>query len=208
MTNATYKRVMNQMQTLSAQLPDDFDYQEKGICYALRAVKLPQDFALLYKWMHEPHVIPQWQLNKPELELAVYFEKMLIDDHQRLYIIQIAGQDTGYLEIYEAKRDRLSLYYPALDTDIGWHILLGEKNVLGKGHFKAVMRMMSYFIFEYSPAEKIVGEPDENVKSYEYVAQEIAFEAQKKIHMLEKTAILYHCFREKFYETCGELAPR
>lgn len=202
------KRVMNEMQTLSAQLPDDFDYQEKGICYALRAVKLPQDFALLYKWMHEPHVIPQWQLNKPELELAVYFEKMLIDDHQRLYIIQIAGQDAGYLEIYEAKRDRLSLYYPALDTDLGWHILLGEKNVVGKGHFKAVMRMMSYFIFEYSPAEKIVGEPDENVKSYEYVAQEIAFEAQKKIHMLEKTAILYHCFREKFYETCGELAPR
>lgn len=202
------KRVMNQMQTLSAQLPDDFDYQEKGICYALRAVKLPQDFALLYKWMHEPHVIPQWQLNKPELELAVYFEKMLIDDHQRLYIIQIAGQDAGYLEIYEAKRDRLSLYYPALDTDIGWHILLGEKNVLGKGHFKAVMRMMSYFIFEYSPAEKIVGEPDENVKSYAYVAQEIAFEAQKKIHMLEKTAVLYHCFRDKFYETCGKLAPR
>ena len=196
------------MQTLSAQLPDDFDYQEKGICYALRAVKLPQDFALLYKWMHEPHVIPQWQLNKPELELAVYFEKMLIDDHQRLYIIQIAGQDAGYLEIYEAKRDRLSLYYPALDTDLGWHILLGEKNVVGKGHFKAVMRMMSYFIFEYSPAEKIVGEPDENVKSYEYVAQEIAFEAQKKIHMLEKTAVLYHCFREKFYETCGELTPR
>jgi len=66
--------------------------------------------------------------------------------------------------------------------------------------------MMSYFIFEHSPAEKIVGEPDENVKSYEYVAREIAYEAQKKIHMLEKTAILYHCFRDKFYERCGALA--
>lgn len=195
------------MQTLSSKLPNEFTYQENGILYALRALTLPQDFSLLYNWMHEPHVIPQWQLNKPELELAVYFEKMLIDDHQRLYIIQIEGQDVGYLEIYEAKRDRLSLYYPALENDLGWHILLGEKNVVGKGHFKAVMRMMSYFIFEHSPAEKIVGEPDENVKSYEYVAQEIAFEAQKSIQMLEKTAILYHCFREKFYETCGKLTP-
>ncbi|OTG83652.1 GNAT family N-acetyltransferase [Acinetobacter sp. ANC 4648] len=181
-----------------------------SICFLfvfLRALTLPQDFPLLYKWMHEPYVIPQWQLNKPKLELAVYFEKMLIDDHQRLYIIQIEGQDVGYLEIYEAKRDRLSLYYSALEHDLGWHVLLGEKNVVGKGHFKAVMRMMCYFVFEYSRAEKIVGEPDENVKSYEYVAQEIAFEAQQKIQMLEKTAILYHCFREKFYEKCGEFIP-
>ncbi|SCC73245.1 Protein N-acetyltransferase, RimJ/RimL family [Acinetobacter albensis] len=204
MTNAMPNRVINEMQTITSKLPNQFTYQEKGIGYALRALKLPQDFPLLYKWMHEPHVIPQWQLNKPELELAVYFEKMIIDDHQRLYIIQIDGCDVGYLEIYEAKRDRLSLYYSALDTDLGWHILLGEKNFVGKGHFKAVMRMMSYFIFEHSPAEKIVGEPDENVKSYEYVAQEIAFEAQHKIQMLEKTAILYHCFKYKFYQECGE----
>lgn len=192
------------MQTLSSQLPNDFSYQEKGIAYALRALTLPADFALIYKWMHEPHVIPQWQLNKPYLELAVYFEKMLMDDHQRLYVIQIEGQDVGYLEIYEAKRDRLSLYYPALENDFGWHILLGEKNVVGKGHFRAVMRMLIYFIFENSSAEKIVGEPDENVKSYQYIAQDIAFEAQKKIKMLEKNAILYHCFRDEFYKKCGE----
>ena len=121
------------MKTLSTRLPNRFNYWEKGIGYALRALNLPDDFLLLYKWMHEPHVIPQWQLNKPEPELAVYFEKMWVDDHQRLYIIQIAGQDVGYLEIYEARRDRLSLYYPALENDLGWHILLGEKHVVGKG---------------------------------------------------------------------------
>lgn len=191
------------MKTLSTRLPNRFNYWEKGISYALRALNLPDDFLLLYKWMHEPHVIPQWQLNKPEPELAVYFEKMWVDDHQRLYIIQIAGQDVGYLEIYEARRDRLSLYYPALENDLGWHILLGEKHVVGKGHFRAVMRMMIYFIFENSPAEKIVGEPDENVRSYAYIAQDIAFTAQKKLLMPEKTAILYYCFREEFYEKCG-----
>lgn len=117
------------MMTLSSQLLEEFHYEERGIAYGLRAVQLPQDFPLLYKWMHEPHVIPQWQLNKPELELAVYFEN--------------------------------------------------------------------------SAASKIVGEPDENVKSYAYIAKDIAYQAQKKIKMLEKTAVLYHCYRNEFYSLCG-----
>jgi len=196
------------MMTLSSQLLDEFYYEEKGIAYGLRAVQLPQDFPLLYKWMHEPHVIPQWQLNKPELELAVYFEKMICDDHQRLFIITIEHTDVGYLEIYEAKRDRLALYYDADDSDLGWHILFGEKHVLGQGHFRAVMRMMSYFIFENSTASRIVGEPDENVKSYAYIAEDIAYQAQKKIKMLEKTAVLYHCYRNEFYSRCGSYRQR
>ena len=39
------------MQTLSSNLPQFFSYAEKGIAYALRAVVLPEDFQLLYKWM-------------------------------------------------------------------------------------------------------------------------------------------------------------
>lgn len=193
------------MKTLSSCLPNHFNYQEKGISYALRALSLPDDFPLLYKWMHELHVIPQWQLNKPESELAAYFEKMQVDDHQRLYIIQIEGEDIGYLEIYEAKRDRLSLYYSALDHDLGWHILLGEKKVVGKGHFRAVMRLIIYFIFENSPAEKIVGEPDERVRSYEYIAQDIAFKAQKKSGCQRKMPFYTIVSEKNFMKNVGNI---
>lgn len=194
------------METISQKLPQRFIYHEKNIRYGLREVVLNQDFPLLYKWMHEPHVIQQWQMDKPELELKVYFERMSVDDHQRLYIIQINDRDIGYLEIYEAARDRLGLYYSADSSDFGWHILFGETDVVGQGHFRAVMRMMSYFIFENSSAKKIVGEPDENVKSYSYVEKEIAFEPQCKIQLPEKVAVLYHCFREKFYQKNGHLS--
>ncbi|WP_111895346.1 GNAT family N-acetyltransferase [Acinetobacter sp. MB5] len=194
------------MSTLSSQFANHFTYQERQIHYALRAVKIPEDLPLLHKWMHEPHVIPQWQLNKSETELAIYFEKMIVDDHQRLYMIQIDDQDVGYCEIYEAQRDRLSLYYLAQHEDVGWHILLGEKTVVGQGHFRAVMRMIFHFIFENSSAQKIVGEPDENVRSYRYVADEIALEAQGKIKMPEKNAILYYCYRDHFYKKLNELA--
>ncbi|WP_151753476.1 GNAT family N-acetyltransferase [Acinetobacter soli] len=190
------------MKTISKSLPGFFEYAEYQISYALRDVVLPQDLSLLIKWMHQPHIIPQWQLNKSELELAVYFERMLCDDHQHLYIVQIDGQDVGYLEIYEAKRDRLALYYDAKADDLGWHVLLSE-DAVGKGHFRAVMRMLSFLIFEHSNAEKVVGEPDLTMSVYERVRQDIALEPQGLIHLQEKTAMLYHCFREKFYQQCG-----
>ncbi len=151
----------------------------------MRDVILPKDLSLLVKWMHQPHIIPQWQLNKPELELAVYFERMLCDDHQHLYIVQIDGKDVGYLEIYEAKRDRLALYYDAKKDDLGWHVLLSE-DAVGQGHFRAVMRMLSFLIFEHSNAEKVVGEPDQTMSVYEKIRADIALEPQGTIQLQEK----------------------
>ncbi|WP_436896912.1 GNAT family N-acetyltransferase [Acinetobacter baumannii] len=188
------------MLTKSKLLPSFFKVKKFNSVYEFLEFDLKRDFTKIFKWMHEPHVIEQWQLNKDEIELFIYFEKMIKDDHQRLFIIKIEGRDVGYLEIYEAKRDRLSLYYNADKDDMGWHLLLGEIDVVGKGHFRNIMRMICLFIFENTNAKKIVGEPDVNVKSYQYVAEEIAFEAQKLLDMVEKKAILYHCHRKKFYE--------
>ena len=185
------------MPTLSAQLPNQFQYEYQSRQYRMREVVLPDDLKLLQQWMHQAHVIPQWQLNHSVTALAVHFEKMSVDDHQRLYIIEIDQKNAGYLEIYEAKRDRISLYYDADPYDMGWHILLAE-HAVGKGHFKAVMQMMCHCVFQYSPAKKIVGKPDIDVKSYALVQDKLAFEPQKQLNMPEKTAILYYCYREKF----------
>lgn len=185
------------MPTISEQLPNQFQYEYQNRQYGMREVVLPQDLKQLYQWMHQAHVIPQWQLNHSMTELAVHFEKMSVDDHQRLYIIEIDHKNLGYLEIYEAKRDRLSLYYDADPHDMGWHILLAEEAV-GQGHFRAVMQMMCHFVFAHTSAKKVVGEPDIRVKSYGFVQDQIAFEPQKIIDMPEKKATLYHCYRDKF----------
>lgn len=186
------------MKTITSKLPNSFNVVRNELNYGLRVFNLNDDFLKIYNWMHQTHVIPQWQLNKSEVELYVYFEKMVVDDHQKLYIITINNIDVGYLELYEAKRDRLGLYYEAEINDIGWHILIGNINYVGKGHFKNLMRMICFFVFENTSAEKIVGEPDINVRSYKYVEKEIAFEQQSKIYMKEKTAVLYHCYRQIF----------
>lgn len=120
------------MKTISQQLPDYFEYHEDGTQYYLRQVQYPQDIPLLHQWMHEPHVIPQWQLNKSELDLQVYFDKMLADDHQRLLIVGVDSKDVGYTEIYEGKRDRLGRYYEGDDNDLGWYLLFDDKSLFSK----------------------------------------------------------------------------
>ncbi|RKG38714.1 GNAT family N-acetyltransferase [Acinetobacter rongchengensis] len=192
------------MNTISQQLPDYYEYHENGTQYYLRQVQYPQDIPLLHQWMHEPHVIPQWQLNKSELELQVYFDKMLADDHQRLLIVGIDGKDVGYTEIYEGKRDRLGRYYQGDDHDLGWHLLFGDKSVFGKGFLRPTIRLLSFYIFEHSQAKKIVGEPDHTVKPYAAVVEEMCYESQRLIPMAEKTAMLYYCFRDTFYHKFGQ----
>lgn len=186
--------------TLSRKLPNECTYQEAGLNFSLGQVVYPDDIVLLHRWMNMPHIIPQWQLDKSVKDLSVYFEKMLADDHHRLYLVGIDGVWVGYTEIYEGARDRLAGYYETDKDDLGWHLLLAESQAFGKGFLRSIIRMLTFFIFEHSNAQKVVGEPDSTVKPYEAVAQELLYEPQYLIEMPEKTAMLYFCFKGRFLQ--------
>lgn len=190
------------MQTISSTLPDNFSLEMNNHTYGLRQVRYPDDLPLLHKWMHTEHVIPQWQLNKPELELHIYFEKMLADDHQRLYIITLDGRDIGYSEIYECYRDRIARYYDALPYDMGFHELLGEPDVLGHGHFLPVLMLQAECILRHVPqTEKVIGEPDVTLSFFRFYAKKLGMAEHKRIDLPEKLASLYFCYRNDFYQS-------
>lgn len=194
------------MTTISSRLPDTYSVSAYNKTFSLRAMQYPEDMKLLYKWMHAEHVVEQWQLHLPMPQLRVHFEKMLKDDHHRLYIILCNDKPIGYTEVYEAARDRLSMYYKAKETDMGWHILLGDPEVVGRGYLKPTGAMISNFIFENTDADKIVGEPDSEIGIYKWVADSFGYFLQRTIDMPEKTAALYFCTREDFYESRGYLS--
>lgn len=193
------------MPTITQNLPDTFSIEAYQKTFALRPVKYLDDMPLLYKWMHAEHVVDQWQLHLPMPQLKTHFEKMLADDHQRLYLILCDDKPIGYTEIYETARDRLSQYYKAKETDMGWHILLGDPAVVGKGYLKPTGMMISKFIFEHTEAKKIVVEPDSKVEVYQWIADSFAYHVQRLIEMPEKTASLYFCNRDEFFESRGYL---
>ncbi|MBI0426481.1 GNAT family N-acetyltransferase [Psychrobacter sp. NG27] len=194
------------MPTITQNLPDTFSIEAYQKTFALRPVNYPDDMPLLYKWMHAEHVVDQWQLHLPMPQLKTHFEKMLADDHQRLYLILCDDKPIGYTEIYETARDRLSHYYKAKETDMGWHILLGDPAVVGKGYLKPTGMMITKFIFEHTEAKKIVGEPDSKVEVYQWLADSFAYRVQRLIEMPEKTAALYFCNRNEFLESRGYLS--
>lgn len=191
------------MTTRSQQLPDRFSIEAYGKIFSLRPVVYPDDMSLLYQWMHAEHVVDQWQLHLPMAQLKVHFEKALADDHQRLYIISCNDKPIGYSEIYEASRDRLAQYYKAKPSDMGWHILLGDPQVVGRGYLKPTGMLISEFIFENTDARKIVAEPDSHIEVYSWVADSFAYKAQRIINMPEKDATLYFCHRDEFYDSRG-----
>ena len=193
------------MTTISRQLPEHFEVEAINRTFGIRAMRYPEDMRLLYKWMHAEHVVDQWQLHLPMPMLRAHFEKMLADDHQRLYIITCNDEPIGYTEIYEAARDRLALYYKAKPEDMGWHMLIGEPSAVGRGYLKPIGMMVSKFIFEHTPAQKIVVEPDSEIEIYRWVADSFAYFEQRLIEMPEKKASLYFCHREAFFESRGYL---
>jgi siderophore synthetase component/RimJ/RimL family protein N-acetyltransferase len=185
----------------------DFNYRRadlpSGHCVTLRPVQLERDLTLLHRWMNTEHVIEHWQLNKPLPEFREHLSQALADDHHRLCLVNVNGEDIGYAEIYHASRDRLAQFYPAAEHDWGWHLLIGEPLKVGQGHAEAIIRVISQLIFAATPASKIVGEPDHRVKAYAVLGPRLCYEQQGLLEMPEKTAMLYYCWRERFVATWG-----
>jgi acetyl CoA:N6-hydroxylysine acetyl transferase len=185
-------------QTLSAQYIKVIN----GNSYGLRALSYPNDLALLHRWMNTQHVIQQWQMNKPLNEIATFLEKMLADDHQRLYLIMSDETPVGYVEIYECHRDRLARYYESSPDDMGWHLLFGETWFEGHGHLRPVLTMINHFIFESLPhTGRILFEPDSSVVAFKRVAASLAYDEIGRLAFPEKDATLYACARENFFKS-------
>ncbi len=188
------------MKHISQGLPDHYTMLVNGSQYGLRALSYPADLPLVHRWMNTPHVIHQWQMNKPLNELATFLEKMIVDDHQRLYLILLDETPVGYLEVYECHRDRLARYYESSMDDMGWHLLFGETWFEGHGHLRSVLAMINQFIFDALPnTSRILFEPDSSVTAFKRVAGDLAYTDAGRLAFPEKDATLYICERERYF---------
>ena len=109
---------------LQTQYP--FMIQQKEQSITFRSVSFAKDFERLYKWMHEPHVIPYWNLNISKQAYEQHLKTFLADSHQKLLIGEIDGVPMSYWESYMVEGDIISNYYPYEKGDQGIHLLIGE----------------------------------------------------------------------------------
>ncbi|WP_206186547.1 GNAT family N-acetyltransferase [Thermoflavimicrobium daqui] len=169
-----------------------------GKTISFRQVQLEEDLDRLHQWMHEPHVIPFWNLAIPREQYREHLCKFLADSHQTLYIGSLDGVPMSYWETYWAKDDILGKFYDFHPEDQGIHLLIGPPSFLGKGYIYPLLQTMTYHLFQHPQTEKIVAEPDIRNKKMIYVFQKCGFEFQKEIDLPDKRAALMYCYREPF----------
>ncbi|GEN32915.1 rhizobactin siderophore biosynthesis protein RhbD [Aneurinibacillus danicus] len=161
-------------------------------------VEYERDLHLLHRWMQEEHVIPFWKLNISLEKYKRHLEKFLNDQHQTLYLGCIEEIPMSYWEAYWVKGDIIEDYYPYDLFDQGIHLLIGEKEFLGKGYALPLLRAMVRFQFLTARTKKIVAEPDIRNKKMIHIFETCGFEPVKPIELPDKTGLLMFCHRENF----------
>jgi acetyl CoA:N6-hydroxylysine acetyl transferase len=168
---------------------------EIGRTISFRLLEKERDLTLLWRWMNQAHVVPQWKMAKPIGDIAAYIDANLADPHQDPYIGLIDRIPMSYWEAYWAKDDILGRYYPAEEKDRGWHMLVGEPAFFGRGIAPAVIRAFTRFLF--------LGEPSVEARRLLRYAPICAFEEQGEIDLPDKRAKLMFCHRERFIQQFG-----
>ncbi|MFS2154206.1 GNAT family N-acetyltransferase [Rhizobium sp. Rhizsp42] len=192
----------------TARRDADFAYSrydpDIGRTVSFRLLDKGTDLELLWRWMNQAHVVPQWKMAKPIEEIARYIDSNLADPHQDPYIGLIDGQPMSYWEAYWAKDDILGRHYAAEDKDRGWHMLVGEPAFFGRGVAPAIIRAFTRYLFLDDPATtKVVGEPSVAARRLLRYAPACAFEEQGEIDLPDKRAKLMFCHRDRFTQQFG-----
>lgn len=161
-------------------------------------VKLDRDLELLHHWMHQPHVIPFWNLNISLDRYRKHLQTFLADTHQSLYIGSLDGVPMSYWETYWAKDDILGKHYDVHPHDQGIHLLIGPPTYLGKGYALPLLQTMTAWLFEHTATQKVVAEPDIRNDKMIHIFTKCGFRLQKEIQLPDKRAALMYCHRETF----------
>ncbi|MFI8688218.1 GNAT family N-acetyltransferase [Rossellomorea sp. NPDC077527] len=172
--------------------------QEIQKTIAFKKVDFDRDAVLIHKWMMEDHVHPFWNLNIPLDQFQSHLKKALSDSHQTLYTGYLDGVPMSYWEAYLVKGDVIEETYSSAPYDQGVHLLIGEKEYLGKGLSLPLLRAMVSFQFHERETKKVVAEPDIRNDKMIHVFQKCGFQAVKHIDLPDKTGLLMFCERSEF----------
>ncbi|MFC7439649.1 GNAT family N-acetyltransferase [Laceyella putida] len=169
-----------------------------GKTISFRRVTLEHDLDMLFQWMHEPHVIPFWNLAIPFEKYEKHLRKFLADPHQTLHIGSLDGVPMSYWETYWAKDDVVGKTYDVHPEDQGIHLLFGPPSYLGKGYALPLLKTMVFRLFQHEKTEKVVAEPDIRNEKMIHIFKKCGFAFQKEIDLPDKRAALMYCYREPF----------
>lgn len=157
--------------------------------FTLSPVKPDRDLSLIHRWMNDPEVARYWQLDGPPQRTAEHLDAQFGLGYTQPLLARLSGRAIGYWELYQAAEDPLAAFYPALPTDLGVHLLIGEPDCRGLGLGGLLLRVLADAAQRQKP-RRLVAEPDErNLASVRAFAG-AGFTAEGTIELPDKCATL------------------
>lgn len=174
-------------------------HQASGKTITMRPIDLHRDLDQLFEWVHHPHTIPNWQLNKPKVQLYQHFRKAQENRHQSLFIVAVDQQELCYAETYFAPYDRLANFCEVSADDYGLHLLIGPPHAIGQGYSELILCTLTDYLFTYHRAKRVLVEPNHRMQQMSILERKLGFSNLGFIKLPEKKAILYAAEAEHFY---------
>lgn len=136
-----------------------------GQGWSLRPVRAESesspDVSLVHKWMHAEHVAATW---RQDWSLPRWFEELstqLAGEHSLPCIVSLDGREFAYVELYRVARDKIGECYSFHPRDLGVHIAVGDRQVIGRGLGSALLDTLAVGLLDADPeCRRVVAEPD------------------------------------------------
>ena len=136
--------------------------------YVFRPVTA-KDFALLERWLAEPHVAEWW--GDPAEELAAISEHMGSVSVEPL-IVEFSGRPIAYLQTYDPHLEDDHPYADQPFGTLGLDLSIGEPALVGIGHGSALLNQFIEELFDEGTPRVIIDPDPANkraIRAYEKV---------------------------------------
>ncbi|MBP1123957.1 MULTISPECIES: GNAT family N-acetyltransferase [Pseudomonas] len=172
-----------------------------------RRLEIESDLVMFNKWQNDPRVLPYWQEGGTLDDHFEYLSRIESDPHIYSMVACFSGEPFAYIEAYWAKEDRIAPFCEAQDYDRGFHVLVGEKQFLGRRRTDCLMSSIVHYLFlDDIRTDRIVVEPRADNSKVISLLRRHEFVLNKYFDFPHKRAALMTVGRKAFFtrnHLCG-----
>lgn len=131
--------------------------------YGMRFARPHADAEMITEWMNRPHLAGLWSRDNSVTWWREHLSNQLAGWYSRPYVVSLAGQDIGYVELFRVAQDVVGTVYEADPYDVGVHGAIADPANIRKGIGELVFRHIVATMFSAEPqCRRIIGDSELN----------------------------------------------
>lgn len=118
-----------------------------------------EDFALLHRWLNEPHVAEWWDGPVTLAEVFEKYQRKLRESWQQCYIVVCDDQPRGYMGVYRAAEVGNGWWPNAEANTVGIDAFVGDAECVSRGLGARFVGAFTDWLLARPGIEKVITDP-------------------------------------------------